>query len=74
MAAPSQDHPCVSGSTDKRLSTAAARAAMLAGSLVESVNDAGKPVFILTRWAFTREFHNLDEVERVLDIMGASLP
>jgi hypothetical protein len=55
----------------KRVSTAAARAALLAGSLAHGTDDAGRPVYILTRWAYTRHFHDLGEVERVLDIMGA---
>ncbi len=66
-----QDHAGAVIGTDKRLSTAAARAALLAGSLVQSTDDAGRTTFLLTRWAFTREFHDLGEVERVLDIMGA---
>jgi len=74
MTGPSNDHPRAPESTDKQFSTAAARAALLAGSVVKSFDDAGRPVYILTRWAFTREFHDLDEVERVLDIMGAGHP
>jgi hypothetical protein len=66
--------PATLGENEKRISTAAARAALLGGSLVHSLDDRGRPVYILTRWAYTREFQDLGAVERVLDVMGGDAP
>ena len=59
------------GSDRKRVATAIARAALIGATLVESVDDAGRREWILSRWAYTRGFDDLKELECVLDRMGA---
>lgn len=51
----------------KRLATARARAALAGVAVIESHDDRGHPTFIASRWALTREFASLDELERWLD-------
>lgn len=51
--------------------TLSARAALIGATLVATTSDNGRPAWLLTRWAFTREFARLGEVERLLDTMGA---
>ncbi len=58
----------------QRADAAASRAASLAGTLVQSKDAAGHPVYLLTRWRYTREFRDLAEVELALEIMGATAP
>ena len=53
----------------KRLASAKARAALLAGSVIESEDDHGRTVYLLTRWAYTREFSSLPDLCAVLDRM-----
>lgn len=51
----------------KRAETCKARAA-LAGFVVHEIEgDDGSPLFVLTRWAMTRAFDNLGELERAID-------
>jgi len=51
---------------EKRLATLTARAA-LAGVILHAIeNDHGKTVYIVTRWAMTRELAALDAVENWL--------
>jgi hypothetical protein len=57
--------------TRKRAATCKARAALLGATIVEVPNDAGRPELILSRWALTRAFVELDELESTLDRMGA---
>jgi hypothetical protein len=53
----------------KRLSTAIARAA-LAGVVLHHIEGDFVPhVFLATKWALTREFTDLDAVERWLDLV-----
>ena len=63
--------PVRQGLDVKRVATCKARAALLGATLTEIVNDAGQPELILSRWALTRAFSNLAELERILDRMGA---
>lgn len=55
----------------KREATAKARAALIGAILTPSHDDTGRPTWILSRWSLTRELASLDEVERLLDSMGA---
>lgn len=66
LPAPMQPVP-----TEKRESTARARAALIGATLTRGENSTGRVVFVLSRWASTRELNMLDEVERLLDRMGA---
>lgn len=56
---------------DKRLATCRARAALWGGTLLASEDDRGRPVFIISRWALTRAFADLDEVDDFLRKVGA---
>jgi hypothetical protein len=51
----------------KRLSTLTARCAFAGVTLYPIENDHGKTVYIVSRWALTRELPDLDAVERWLD-------
>ena len=53
----------------KRLSTLTARCAFAGVTLYPIENDHGKTVYIVSRWALTRELPDLDAVERWLDKM-----
>lgn len=55
----------------KRVSTAQARAALVGAVLTPSHDDSGRPTWLLSRWTLTREFSDLDALERVLTAMGA---
>ena len=55
----------------KRVATARARAALVGATLIEMPDDAGRPEWLLTRWTLTRAFHDLSELETLLDRMGA---
>ena len=55
------------GDDQKRLATACARAALAGVILYATENDRGKPVFIVTRAAVTRELHSLETTEAWLD-------
>lgn len=56
---------------DKRASTAQARAALAGITLHVLAGDDGRPEYIATRWALTKSFTDLSEVERWLDRVGA---
>lgn len=55
----------------KRQATATARAALIGAIVTPSHNDRGVPTWLLSRWSLCREFHSLDDLERILDRMGA---
>jgi hypothetical protein len=55
----------------KRIATCQARAALVGATLTEIPDDTGHPELILSRWALTRAFRDLAELERTLDRMGA---
>jgi len=55
----------------KRIANVTARAALAGATMTESCDDAGRPEWILSRWAYTRAFNDLAELELVLDRMGA---
>ncbi|MCW5643093.1 MAG: hypothetical protein KIT63_13425 [Rhodoferax sp.] len=50
----------------KRLATLKARCALAEVALVESTDDRDQPVFVVSRWAMTRQMSSLDEVEKWL--------
>jgi hypothetical protein len=52
---------------DKAFATAQARAALLGVVLTRIEDDRGRQVFIVTRWALTRELHDLAAVDAWLD-------
>lgn len=58
---------------EKREATAKARAERIGATLTRGENTAGVPVLLLTRWGWTREFRSLDEIEKMLDVMGAGM-
>ncbi len=49
--------------TRKRFSTLQARAALMQVALVQTTNDREQPLFVVSRWALTKSFSSLDEVE-----------
>ena len=53
----------------KRLATLAARAALSGVTLHHIEGDFVPDLFIVSRWALTREFTNLDDVEAWLDMI-----
>lgn len=54
---------------DKRFATVAARAALAGIVLHRFEGDYGRPIYIATRWALTRQFDDLDAVEQWLDMV-----
>ena len=54
-------------STDKQLATLQARCALAEVSLHQLENDHGNTIFIVSRWALTRELQDLDAVASWLD-------
>lgn len=55
----------------KRLATAQARCALWGGSLAALEGDDGRPMFVVTRWALSKQWTDLDEVEAFLQRVGA---
>ena len=61
-------------STDKLFATVQARCALAKVTLHQLENDHGRIVFIVSRWALTRELANLDAVASWLDrVTGVKL-
>ena len=61
-------------STDKLFATVQARCALAEVTLHQLENDHGSTVFIVSRWALTRELANLDAVASWLDrVTGVKL-
>ena len=54
-------------STDKLFATLQARCALAEVTLHQLENDHGNTVFIVSRWALTRELQDLDAVASWLD-------
>lgn len=53
----------------KEFATAQARAA-LAGVIMYRIEaDNGRPAYVVTRWALTRQFEDLQQVNRWLDMV-----
>ncbi len=55
----------------KRIATLRARAALIGAMVIDSHDDLGRRVWILTRWSLTRAFASLDDLEALLNRMGA---
>lgn len=55
----------------KRLATARARIALWGGMLTTAQTDDGRPEYLVTRWAFTKAFRDLDEVDAFLVLVKA---
>ena len=55
----------------KRQAKATARGALIGAIVTPSHDDTGRQTWILSRWSLTRELTSLDDVERLLDAMGA---
>jgi hypothetical protein len=56
---------------DKAIATPRARAALAGFEMHVIANDAGRAVFLLTRWNLTRELADLAAVQVFLDQVGA---
>lgn len=51
----------------KRVATLQARAALSGIALHHVEGENGRPVYIATKWALTKQFESLDEVEAWID-------
>lgn len=75
LAAPAEHAPCALGPTRpidvKQLANTQARCALWGGTLSAIQGDDGRPLFVVARWALTRAFNDLDEVDRFLRTVGA---
>lgn len=59
--------------TAKQFATLQARAALAGVTLAAIENDFGRPAYVVTRWALTRQLDTLDAVEHWLDqLTGAA--
>lgn len=58
----------------KRLATLIARAALAGVVLHHTEGDFVPDIFIVSRWALTREFTDLDAVEHWLDLVTGKKP
>ena len=56
----------------KRLATLAARAALNGITLHHTSGDFVPNLFVVSKWALTREFTNLDDVQDWLDLVTGS--
>lgn len=62
--------PCAhDGAADKALATAKARAALLGATLIDIEGDGGQLQYIVTKWALTKAFDGLADVELLLTRM-----
>lgn len=57
--------------TAKRLATLRARAALAGVQLFTIDGDNGRPLYVVTRWALTRSFDELEAIATWLDLIGA---
>ena len=48
---------------DKRIATLTAQLALRGFILVRSKDDRGGPLYVISKWALTRQLHSLPEVE-----------
>jgi hypothetical protein len=58
----------------KRFDTLQAQLALRGFVLVRSTDDAGGPLFIVSRWALTRQLHDLAAVEQFVDQVAPERP
>lgn len=61
---------CESVADAKRLATLRARCALVGIALHAIEDDAGRPAYIASKWALTRQCSSLDEVEHLLRSIG----
>lgn len=61
-------------SSDKRFATVQARAALIGATLHRIDNDRGIEVFIISKWALTRELRDIEAVEAWLDRIEGKAP
>lgn len=54
----------------KAFATAQARAALAGVTLYRIENDSGRPAYVATRWALTRQFEDLQQVDTWLDMVA----
>lgn len=54
----------------KEFATAQARAALAGVTLYRIEADNGQPAYVVTRWALTRQFEDLQQVDRWLDMVS----
>lgn len=67
--APGSGAPARARIDHKRLATLTARAALAGVILYHTEGDFVPDIFIVSRWALTREFTDLDAVEAWLDLV-----
>ena len=61
--------------TEKRLATLTAQLAMRGFVLARSKDDRGGPLYVISKWALTRQLHSLPELEAfVQDACGLAAP
>lgn len=72
MTATLEDRPLAQPIDRKILATLQAQAALLGVVLTEVEGDDGAPVYVISRWAYTRQCSSIDEVRDRLRRMGAS--
>lgn len=68
VVAPGNDG--TSPSDAKRWATLQARCALVGLAVTRSQDDAGRTVYIASKWALTRQCASLDEVEKLLRSIG----
>jgi len=52
---------------EKRFATNRAALALKGFAVVRGEDDAGRPLFIVSRWALTRQLHGLPELEAFVE-------
>ena len=56
----------------KQLATLTARCALAGVTLIETTDDRGRPAYVVSRWALTRQLATLDDLREWLDhVTGA---
>lgn len=62
--------PTVTAGDEKRLATLRARAALAGITLHVMEGDAGRPQYIVSRWALTKALDSLEDLQAWLDRVG----
>lgn len=55
---------------DKAFATLQAKSALVGVSLVRSTDDQDREIFIVSKWAMTRQLDNVEAVEKLLRRIG----
>lgn len=66
-ADPAVATPAAKAEAAKHLATLKARCALAGVALTESTDDHGRPVFVASRWALTRQFESLNDLDQWVD-------